>query len=304
MHGPRPSHWLASAAIALATAAPGISHGAAQTFNSALPVAEGNMVWRQQFLYRNVGDDPTAADRELDVFGAISVIGYGVSSDLALFGVLSYLDKQLDFAAPGGERISRNAGGIGDAQVFARYTVLQKDARGSTLRIAPFLGIKLPTGDDDRRDARGRLPRPLQPGSGSLDAFGGIVATWQTLDYQIDGQIGYRANSEANGFEFGDEATLDLSLQYRLLPRELGAGVPGFLYGVLETNLLHQEKHRAAGANDPDSGGTTLYLSPGLQYVTRKWVLEAIVQIPVAQHLNGAGLEEDFTLRTGFRVNF
>lgn len=126
----------------------------------------------------------------------------------------------------------------------------------------------------------------------------------QAGGYPLDAQISYKANTEANGFEFGDEFRLDASLQYRLWPRELGAGVPGFLYGVIETNLLHQAKNEIGGSSDPDSGGTKLFLSPGLQYVTKRWVLEAIVQLPVVQDLGGAALEDDFIVRAGFRVNF
>jgi len=131
-----------------------------------------------------------------------------------------------------------------------------------------------------------------------------VIATYQTLDYQIDAQISYKANTKANDFEFGDEFRFDASLQYRLWPRELGTGVPGFLYGVVETNLLHQAKNRVSGARDPNSGGTTLFLSPGLQYVTKRWVLEGIVQLPVVQDLNGTALEDDFIVRAGFGVNF
>lgn len=131
-----------------------------------------------------------------------------------------------------------------------------------------------------------------------------MIATYQTLDYEIDAQVSYKANTEANGFEFGDEFRFDASLQYRLWPRELGGGVPGFLYGVIETNLLHQAKNEIGGTNDPNSGGTKLFLSPGLQYVTKRWVLEAIVQLPVVQDLNGTELEDDFIVRAGFRVNF
>lgn len=232
------------------------------------------------------------------------MLGYGVSSDLALFGVLPYLDKELDLTMPGGQRIARGARGIGDAQFFARYTMFQKDGRGSSFRVAPFVGIKLPTGDGDVSDGLGRLPQPLQLGSGSWDPSGGVIATYSTLDYQIDAQISYKANTEADGFEFGDEFRLDASLQYRVLPRELGAGVPGFLYGAIEANLLHQAKNAIGATNDPGSGGTTLFLSPGLQYVTKRWVLEAIVQLPVVQNLNGAALEVDFIVRAGFRVNF
>ena len=282
----------------------GVAEAAPQTFNTALPVAEGEFVFREQFIYRKATDDPSPADRELQVLGAVSVLGYGVNSDLAIFGVLPYLDKELDVTTPSGQRVTRDTNGIGDARLFGRYTVYHDDAPGRTFRVAPFLGLELPTGDDDDSDSLGSLPAPLQLGSGSWDPFGGIVLTYQTLDFQIDAQASYKANTEANGFEFGDVARLDGSLQYRLWPRELGSGVPGFLYGVIEGNLIHQAKNEMNGAKDPNSGGTSFFLSPGLQYVTKRWILEGIVQVPVVQDLNGTGLEDDFILRAGFRFNF
>ncbi len=282
----------------------GVAEAAPQTFNTALPVAEGEFVFREQFIYRKATDDPSPADRDLQVLGAVSVLGYGVNSDLAIFGVLPYLDKELDVTTPSGQRVTRDTNGIGDARLFGRYTVYRDDAPGRTFRVAPFLGLELPTGDDDDSDSLGTLPAPLQLGSGSWDPFGGIVLTYQTLDFQIDAQASYKANTQANGFEFGDVARLDGSLQYRLWPRELGAGVPGFLYGVLEGNLIYQAKNEMNGAKDPNSGGTSFFLAPGLQYVTKRWILEGIVQLPVVQDLNGTGLEDDFILRAGFRFNF
>jgi hypothetical protein len=276
---------------------------APQTFNTALPVAEGEFVLREQFLFRLAAGDPGAAARELNVTGAISVLGYGVNSDLAVFGVLPYLDKELDLTM-GGRRVNRDSNGIGDARLFGRYTVYRDDAPGRTLRIAPFLGIEIPTGDDSDRDSLGTLPVPLQPGSGSWDPFGGIVFTYQTLDYEIDAQAGYKINTGANHFEFGDEAALDASVQYRLWPRTLGEGVPGFLYGALEANFAYQGKNSSNGFKDPDSGGASFFLAPGIQYVARRWILEAVVQVPVAQDLNGAALEDDFIVRAGFRIAF
>ena len=283
--------------VATADAAP-------QTFNTALPVAKGEFVFREQFIYRRAADDPSPADRDVEVLGAISVLGYGVTPDLAMFGVLPFLDKELEVTMPGGARATRKTSGIGDARLFGRYTVYQDDAPGRTFRVAPFLGLELPTGDDDDRDGLGRLPATLQLGSGSWDPFGGIVVTYQTLDFQIDAQASYKVNTGANGFEFGDQARLDLSLQYRLWPRELGAGTPGFLYGGLEGNLIHRGRNEIAGIDDRDSGGVSFFLSPGLQYVTRRWIAEAIVQVPVVQSLNGTALEDDFIARAGFRVNF
>lgn len=277
---------------------------APETFNTALPVGTGDFVFRGQIFAIEASGEPVSEDRDLDVRGGVSVLGYGVTSDVAVFAMLPYLDKELGLTLPDGQRVKRHSSGLGDAQLFLRYTALRRDRQGANFRIAPFAGIKLPTGEDDDADRLGRVPQPLQPGSGSWDVFGGVVATYQTLDYQIDAQLAHTANTKANGFKFGDTTALDASLQYRLLPRELGAGVPGFLYGVIEANLVHQAKNEIDGTDDPDSGGTKLFLSPGLQYVTKRWIIEAIVQIPVVQDLGGPALKDDYTVRAGFRVNF
>ena len=144
----------------------------------------------------------------------------------------------------------------------------------------------------------------IQVGSGAWEGFAGVVATYQTLRYQVDGQLNYRVNGEANGFEAGDVARIDGSLQYRLKPKTLTTGVPGFLYGVIETNLIYREKNKVNGATDPNSGGTTLFIAPGLQYVTKRWIAEVAIQIPVSQDLNGMALENDYIVRGGFRLNF
>jgi hypothetical protein len=228
--------------------------------------------------------------------------------DLTLFGVLPILHNRLEVTT-GGVRRTRSATGIGDFSFFGRYTVFQKDAPGRTFRIAPFVGLKTPTGANTETDSLGLLPPSVQLGSGSWDPFAGIVTTYQTLAYQMDAQINYRANTKANNFEFGDVVRLDTSFQYRLWPRTLTGGVPGFLYAVLESNLLYQGKNKAGGVANPNSGGVTLFMVPGLQYVTKRLILEAAVQLPAFQDLNGTALENEYVVneyvvRAGFRFNF
>jgi Putative MetA-pathway of phenol degradation len=277
---------------------------APETFNTALPVAKGDFVFREQFVYKKASGDPSSADRDLEVLGGISVLGYGVTADLAVFGVLPYLNKNLEVTTPGGQRVTRSTNGIGDARLFGKYTIFKNNFPGGSFRVAPFAGLELPTGDNGDSDSLGTLPATLQLGSGSWDPFAGVVATYQTLDYQLDAQIAYQANTGADNFEFGDEARFDASLQYRLWPRELSGGVPGFLYGVLESNLIYRGKNEISGNDDANSGGTALFVAPGLQYVTKRWILEAIVQLPALQNLGGTALEDDYTLRAGFRFNF
>lgn len=301
--GRRPPWQVASIAVLLLLLSNGAAWAAAETFNTALPVAPGEFVYRQQFLFARKSDDPTPANRDIEVLGGVSVLGYGVTPDFTLFGILPYQDKRLDLTS-GGTRIGRSTRGIGDATVLGRYTVYTNNVPGRTFRVSPFVGLKMPTGSDDASDNFGRLPRDLQLGSGSWDPIAGVVATWQTLDYEIDAQAQYKANTTADNFSFGDEARLDGSFQYRLWPRTLTTGVPGFLYGVVEANLIHQDKNRVGGVADPNSGGTTLFLDPGFQYVTKRWVLEAIVQLPAVQNLNGTAVRNDYTVLFGFRVNF
>ena len=281
----------------------GTGFAASITFSTALPVTKGQGIVRIQSKFLEFGADSSPLDRDLTV-RVVPVVGaWGVTQKLALFGIAPIFDKNLRVSTALGRR-TRSVSGLGDVTVLARYTAVQRDRRGKTLRFAPFLGVDVPTGDDDATDALGRLPQPLQLGSGSWDYNLGAIVTRQTLDWQVDSSLSYKVNSEANDFEFGDEARFDFSYQKRLRPRELGGGVPRFVYGVLESNLLWHGRNEAAGRVDLDSGGTTWYLAPGIQYVRRRLVLEGAIQIPVLQDLNGAALESDFIGTLSARANF
>lgn len=296
------NRWLALC-VPLLCGSTGAAWAAPITFNTALPVHEGGWVLREQFVYMKRADDPTPLKRDMRVSGVVSVLGYGVTRDFALFGLLPYFDKRLALRS-GQQHLTRRERNMGDLTLLGRYTAYADNAPGRTFRVAPFLGVKAPTGRDDVRDDRGRLPPQVQPGTGSWDWLGGVVVTWQTLDVQIDGQASYKVNGEAGGFQAGNVASLDASLQYRLWPRSLGDGLPGFLYGVLELNFADADKDRIGGRSNPNSGGTSLFLSPGMQYVTKKWIVEAGVQIPVVQNLNGSALKSDYVLSSGLRINF
>ena len=273
------------------------------TFNTALPVAKGEGIFRIQTKYIRSTDDPGPLDRELNVW-ALPVVGvYGITEKLAVFGIVPVLDKKLDVDTPMGRK-TRSTSGLGDITFLARYTIWKKDGPGRTLRIAPFFGLEVPTGEDKKRDSLGRLPQTLQLGSGSWDPLLGIVITRQTLDWQIDASASYKFNIEANNFEFGDIARLDLSYQHRILPRKLEFGVPAFVYAVLENSLTWQDNNKVDGVDDRNSGGASWFLTPGIQYVSKRFVAEAAVQLPVVQDLNGEALENDFTAILSFRVNF
>ncbi|MBI3264490.1 MAG: transporter [Acidobacteria bacterium] len=272
------------------------------TFLTALPVAQSQAVVRGQYLLMRASDNRTPADRELTVQAWPVAVAVGITPRLAVFGVVPFAAKSFEVNTPAGRR-TFGTSGLGDIVVFGRFTAIAVDDVESTFRIAPFGGVKLPTGDADESDDLGRLPRPLQAGTGSWDALGGLAITFQTKQWQMDADVGFRRTTEADGFRFGDEAFADVSFQYRVWPRQLGAGVPAFLYAVAETNLISQGRHEIRGLADSDSGGTRWDVDVGLQYVTTNYIIEGIVQIPALDRPNGTGLRSDVRVTAGLRWN-
>ena len=100
--------------------------------------------------------------------------------------------------------------------------------------------------------------------------------------------------------------TVDLSdeLEFKLAPSEITieCDLPELDLG--ESNLIWRDRNEVSGSRDPDSGGTTLFLAPGIQYASRRFVLETAVQLPVLQELHGDALENDYIITAGFRVRF
>ncbi len=267
--------------------------------NTALAISQDEWLVREQVIVVRATDDPSGLEREFTATTSVSVAGYGLSPKLALFGILPLAHKELK--TPAGKR---KASGLGDIRLFARYTLFQDDGPGQTFRIAPFAGVELPTGKHNDRDALGLLPTPVQLGSNSWDPFAGVVMTYATTDWQVDTSVSYQDNRKGSGVERGNVFKADVSAQVRLWPGELTASTSSFLFGVLEANLVHEEKTKLNGITNQNSGGTTLFIAPGLQYAAKSWIAEVLVQIPVVQNLGGTRLQKDYIARASVRFNF
>ena len=73
---------------------------------------------------------------------------------------------------------------------------------------------------------------------------------------------------------------------------------------LLELNGSSSERNESLGAVVSNSGGHTLFLSPGVQFVSQRTVYEFSYQHPVIQDLNGNQLETDYKLALSARVQF
>lgn len=273
----------------------GAAQAAPVTFDTALPVSRDHWVGRELAIYGEAGRD----GNEVHTTRSLAALGYGVTAELAIFGIVPWMDRNLDL---GGGR-ERGASGLGDIQLFARYTVWHRDLAGATLRIAPFVGLELPTGEHRKSDALGRLPPALQPGSGSWDPFGGVVISWATLGWAVDGQAAFQVNTKADGIKLGDVFRADLGVHRRLLPAKLTENDRGLLYGGVEFNFRQEDRTRINAITDQNSGGDAFFVTPVLQYARKHWIAEGGIQIPVTQSTNGANLKEKFALMVGLHLN-
>ena len=262
------------------------------TTNNALPIGQGQTLIRGQAIYLRADD----GEREFEEFSLPVVVGYGATEDLALFAVIPFLKRSLDV-----DGLERNELGLGDIELLVRYTVFQTNEAGKTLRLAPIVGLEVPTGTNQGSDELGVLPAPLQLGSGTFDPSVGVVLTRQTLRDNLSLSLVYQVNTIANDLDFGDEIKVDLAYKYRLFPKFLKTR---FLFAGLESNFSWQSRDRIADIADENSGGTLLFLSPSIQYITERFTLEGAVQIPVVQALNGSALAPDIRLIVGAQVNF
>lgn len=269
------------------------------TFNTAMPVASGQLIFRQGLMLMRADDDPEPMNRDLRALMAPTVLIYGLDPHWTLMGALPTVDLRLDSAMG-----RREVKGIGDLSLFLRHTDLQIDQPGETLRLATLVGLKLPTGARHKGDGSGPLPPSMQSGTGSWDPMAGLVFTWQTLRWEWDVSGTYQRRNAAEGFKAGDEGRLEGSFQKTIWHGHGQDGVPFFFNAVLETNAVWRGANRRNGAVDPDSGGTSIYLSPGLQWVSRLAILETAWQYPVHQQLRGQGLRGDKTLYLSVRFQF
>jgi len=172
----------------------------------------------------------------------------------------------------------RESSGVGDVRLFAKRLLYQKDARARTFRVAAKAGIKLPTGDDGARP-------PL--GTGSTDYFFTTVAGWIEGRVGIYGEGIFNLNTSNDRVDFGNSFGYNVAFGYRLTPAVYERYPSPQLNVFMELNGTTAQKSRFDGQRADDTGGTLIFLSPGVQFIGgRRWLIEGAVQIPVVDRTN------------------
>jgi len=226
--------------------------------------------------------------RELDALVAPQTLVYGITPKLTAFATLPILaHRRLNL----GDGSVKKDSAVRDFRLLGRYTFFADDyAPLSTRRIAVLAGMKFPTGGD-------------RFGTPSCDPIFGAVGTWAGNRHEFDLDALYTVTTKRHDFEAGDAFRYDVAYRYRLWPDRFEGRLLQ-LNAVLELNGSWTGKTRMDGSTVAASGGNRLFMSPGAQFITKHFILEASVQIPIWQDLNGPQLEDDFTAVLSARIPF
>ncbi len=231
----------------------------------------------------------SSPDEDLTITVSSVVIPYNVSTRLLVGGVFPYFNKELVTNAE-----SMNSSGIGDTKLFAKYVVHQIDKRQQTIRFVLKSSVTLPTGDKDVKPALG---------DGTTDYSFGVVAGWIKPRVSFETEGVYSLNTSRRGMNYGDSFIYNFALGYRLSPAVYERYPSPQLNVYLELNGISTRRDAQNGLSIENTGGTTLFLSPGIQYVGgRKWLVEGSIQFPIVENLNESQLETDVIASLGLRI--
>jgi len=192
--------------------------------------------------------------------------------------------------------------GLGDVRVLGRYRLSATESRDppETGSAGVNFGLKLPTGDFNVRNGAGELAeRTLQPGTGTTDALLGVYLVrslpLKDLSWFAQAQLQVPFNSR-DGYKPGQRLSMDAGLRYDLT---------GQVSLLLQANLLVRGKDSGVNAEPEDSGGRSLFLSPGVSVAVSNDVrVYGFLQAPLYQYVNGVQLTADKAIVAGLSARF
>jgi hypothetical protein len=190
--------------------------------------------------------------------------------------------------------------GLTDLALSAKYRVLQ----GWPGNLAIVGGILTPTGRHDIRLSNDHLlEASSQPGTGAWGyQFGLAYSRFLTSRLTMDSSALYTLRTSHEHFTVGDRLDLGTALAWRLT--ENIKAFPNWSV-FAETNAVWIGKDDDLGEKNPNSGGWTIYVSPGLRVRWNRHVAFTISpSFPVYQGLNGDQVEALWKLSATLSISF
>ncbi|HEX5393771.1 MAG TPA: hypothetical protein VFW68_10835 [Rhodocyclaceae bacterium] len=209
-----------------------------------------------------------------------------------------------DGTTPVGDGGSYNSqtSNLGDVKVIGRFQGFTEQHN-----VGVMAGLKLPTGshtltgtstDPNSPGASAIIDRGLQPGTGTTDLILGVYtfdAINKNWDYFAQATVQTALGSK-DQYKPGTGYNANVGVRYV----GLESVVP-----QIQINARYVEHDMGANADQISTGGTLVYLSPGVVVpVSEKASVYGFVQLPIYQNVRGVQLTPHYTASLGVRVAF
>lgn len=247
-----------------------------------------------------------ASSVEVNQIVAPLALVYGVYPKWSVIVAQPYVTAEVT-TRKGNEIHKESTNGLGDLQMFAQYDgFYSRNTPGGLTRLSGVFGFQAPTGA--RRFS-----------TGAFAYSGGLIFEKVTrLKYSVIGDFEYTfATENDERASRGNGARFDAVPGYFLISRDNAPTNANWLrkaynwvfrngaFWVLEFNGRWQARASNRGIEVNDTGGTTLSISPGIQYfLLPSLLVEFSSPIPLVKALNGTQPEPQSTFVVGFRYLF
>lgn len=251
-------------------------------------------------------DHESGGGEELSTWRAVADYRYTPATHW-VFGIRApwILDRRLDGPAAG----SLSASGAGDVSLSVKHRFFRSVGMWSDRHMAAEVELDLPTGDGGIPPAASSLPvhlrHRLAPGSGGVGVTADLIYQEGRQRFVYGGDLSFRLNTEGDGgYRAGNEARLNLDLEYILFPLEYRR--PGNeVFVLLETTIRRKWADEIAGQTLPETERTDVLLAPAVQHIISDQLLASLsVQVPVVSDAPPDGLEQDLNVLTELRYAF
>jgi hypothetical protein len=290
-------------------------------------------------LLANIGNDVHGLQT---VESRAVAFAYGITNDLTVSVRLPWVRRtgilegvQEDPADPATVRDRGSTSGFGDVTVLGQYRFLNNQVSGT--QVAVLFGVKAPTGVTNLVDPFGEVfEAEFQPGSGSWDGLFGAAFS-QRLSPALSFHANILAIATGTGTQdtnLGNRFLYNSALAFRLFgesasephshspqnafahaghdhsrmvtkaPTAPATHAHIALDALLEINGEWHDKQRTAGVADPNSGGNTIFVSPGLRLTVENWSSYVLVGIPIVNDYNGVQATPTWRVLAGVSAVF
>lgn len=273
--------------------------------SNANPIPKGKIVFTvktQSFenneIYSGNNKIENPENKSNEVFNNTFIMRYGLSEKFSFKANIPLISKELHMTkTKASETIIKNTG-FGDLKTFLGYSI-KSQKKGDKYSALLEFGLTLPTGESNKtfniNTAKGviesKSPYGIQLGDGSVDTTFKITLSKNLKDSRVDFSTDYTINNEGDhNVKFGNELNYNFAYIKGFSPK----------FSVFtELNGKYSDKNEVNGVKEDNSGGSILYLTPGIVYkAMNNLALMAAVQLPIYRDLNGEQLLSDYRLQT------